>query len=147
LLHRITKERLSSHVLSSANDLIAHCRRHQTETYPNELSKIIYQPDWSATFEALDELPEGFEEFTEREKQQWALSHDLSPEYRDALEHWCVSPWLFRQLETKGEMVAEILGFHIWGRPTSGQSVYLDSVMQEIASELAPTQAEARHDL
>lgn len=56
-------------------------------------------------------------------------------EYPDIYEFWSVSGWLAEKLEEKGEIVFECLDFIVWGRQTTGQAIYLDKVIQEIASE------------
>lgn len=61
-------------------------------------------------------------------------SDSMEVEYSTALEHWIVSPWLGSQLFDMGEMVGEIFGMHFWGRQTSGQAIYMDSVIQAIAN-------------
>ena len=50
----------------------------------------------------------------------------------EALEHWLVSTWLANRLREEGEMVVEFLGLTIWGRTTSGQAIYIDSVIEDI---------------
>ena len=50
----------------------------------------------------------------------------------EALEHWLVSNWLAERLREEGEMVVEFLGLTIWGRTTSGQAIYIDSVIEDI---------------
>jgi len=57
-------------------------------------------------------------------------NNEDSPE--EALEHWCISPWLGERLKEEGEMVIDFLGLTIWGRTTSGQAIFLDSVIEEI---------------
>ena len=52
----------------------------------------------------------------------------------DILEWWLVTPWLARQLENHDETVIEEYGCHWWGRRTSGQAIYMDEVMADIAS-------------
>ena len=47
--------------------------------------------------------------------------------------HWLISEWLAKRLCLKtGEMVIEFLGLTIWGRTTSGQAIYIDSVIEDI---------------
>ena len=51
-------------------------------------------------------------------------------------EHWLISDWLSRKLSEKGETVGELCGLTIWGRGCTGQSIWIDRVIQEIAIEL-----------
>lgn len=53
----------------------------------------------------------------------------------DILEWWLVDSWLAEQLKQQGEVVIEEYGCYWWGRSTSGQAIYLDSVIQSICEE------------
>ena len=50
----------------------------------------------------------------------------------EALEHWLVSDWLANRLREQGEMVIDFMDLTIWGRTTSGQAIYIDSVIEDI---------------
>ena len=50
----------------------------------------------------------------------------------EALEHWLVSDWLANRLREQGEMVVDFMDLTIWGRTTSGQAIYIDSVIEDI---------------
>lgn len=55
-------------------------------------------------------------------------------DYRNEVyEHWIVSTWLANRLRDQGEAVGDLLGLTIWGRCTTGQAIYIDSVMERIA--------------
>ena len=54
----------------------------------------------------------------------------------EVYEHWLVSNWLSQKLSERGEVTGEVCGLTIWGRCTTGQSICLDHVIQEIALEL-----------
>ena len=53
----------------------------------------------------------------------------------DILEWWLVDSWLAERLKQQGEVVIEEYGCYWWGRSTSGQAIYLDSVIQSICEE------------
>ena len=58
-------------------------------------------------------------------------------DFRDqTYEQWIVSDWLARKLKDKGETVGELCGLTVWGRGTTGQSICLDRVIQNLAIEL-----------
>ena len=59
-------------------------------------------------------------------------------DYRQEIfEHWIVTPWLADKLEALGEtVVRDFYGLTIWGRTTTGQSIWCDYVIQEIYSDL-----------
>ena len=54
-------------------------------------------------------------------------------EFREILEWWEVTGWLAARLRMKGEPILSNDCGHWWGRCTSGQSVYMDSVIEDLA--------------
>ncbi len=53
----------------------------------------------------------------------------------EIFEWWLVSPYLARELKAQNEVVIDALDCYWWGRTTSGQAIYMDNVIQEIARE------------
>ena len=53
----------------------------------------------------------------------------------EIFEWWLVSPYLARELKAQNEVVIDALDCYWWGRTTSGQAIYMDNVIQEIAIE------------
>lgn len=51
----------------------------------------------------------------------------------EIFEWWLVSPYLAGELKEQGEVIIDALDCHWWGRTTSGQAVYMDAAIQEIA--------------
>ena len=59
------------------------------------------------------------------------------PDGREIYEHWIVSDWLADQLAERGHSVArDFAGLTVWGRPTTGQAVHMDSVIEAITRDL-----------
>lgn len=59
------------------------------------------------------------------------------PTYFEALQHFIVADWFADELEKRGEIVdKDFLGLTIWGRPTYGQSISLDYVVQDILKDI-----------
>ncbi len=56
-------------------------------------------------------------------------------ELEDVLEWWLVTPFLADMLKEHGEVILSDYDCHWWGRTTSGQSIYMDYVIQRIAEE------------
>ena len=62
--------------------------------------------------------------------------NSIEPHQIEVYEHWIVSDYLARKLEAYGHPIArDFLGLTVWGRPTTGQSIALDSVILEIARD------------
>jgi hypothetical protein len=77
-----------------------------------------------------------FESISVSDYGQACCDNNLDPEQLEVYEHWIVSGWLKRKLEERGQVVGEFADFDIWGRCTTGQSIALDRVIQDIACEL-----------
>ena len=65
-----------------------------------------------------------------------AAIDDVDPEPREVFEHWIVTSWFAGKLAEHGEVTGELFDFHIWGRGTTGQSISMDWIIHEIASEM-----------
>jgi hypothetical protein len=51
----------------------------------------------------------------------------------DVLEWWLVTSHMARWLKAQDEVIIEDLGCCWWGRTTSGQAIYIDGVISDIA--------------
>lgn len=70
---------------------------------------------------------------------EFCADRNLDPEQREVYEHWIVSRWLANRLEERGEVVNHnFLGLPIWGRCTTGQSISIDSVIEDIYDATYP---------
>lgn len=62
----------------------------------------------------------------------------IEPYDREVYEHWAVSDWLADKLIAHGEKVdKDFAGMCVWARTTTGQAIYADDVIEQIAKELA----------
>jgi hypothetical protein len=62
---------------------------------------------------------------------------ELEAEPQEIFEYWLVSLHLANDLERKGEPIAKVGGVgYVWGRTCTGQAISMDSVIQDIYSEL-----------
>lgn len=64
----------------------------------------------------------------------------------EPLEFWIVSDWFAEKLAEKGEATAELHGLTIWGRTTSGQAIFLDWVIKEIAHDMGILPGQENHE-
>lgn len=66
-----------------------------------------------------------------------AQTYNEDGEGTEVLQYLVVTDWLATQLEAKGEVVVSgFRGLTVWGRSTFGQSVAMDTVIEEIYNEL-----------
>ena len=71
------------------------------------------------------------------EVEDYCHDHGLSISSGEIYEHWVVSDWLADKLETHGELIVrDFHGLTIWGRPTTGQMIAMDGVIQDIAKSV-----------
>jgi hypothetical protein len=69
--------------------------------------------------------------------EEFARFDDEIDEYEYPMEYWIVSDWLAALLAEKGEKVCDdVYGMTVWGRFTTGQSISMDRVIQDIANDL-----------
>lgn len=54
------------------------------------------------------------------------------PELREPYEFWIVSKYFGEMLQERNELITNYWGFYLWGRETTGQSIILDSIFQDI---------------
>jgi hypothetical protein len=57
----------------------------------------------------------------------------VSAQENEILEWWLVTPWMTQELEERSQTVIYAFDCCFWGRTTSGQAIYLDNVIKEIA--------------
>jgi len=141
-------------------------RMDDYETYLNLMFRRDYnEPAWEYVFKTADqaELEAVADEFGDSaDCEEWLEAHpdemdnlrdrvwrligdkperlcefaDLDPDEAEAHQHWIVSDWLANELRGHGHSVEEYLGLTIWGRPTAGQSIWLDGVICDIVRSL-----------
>lgn len=65
----------------------------------------------------------------------WACDENgEAQELREPLEYWSVSNWLAEKLRNEDESVIDYCGLNIWCRTASGQAIYMDYVINQIAN-------------
>ena len=57
-------------------------------------------------------------------------------ESSEVLEWWLVTPYMAELLRENGEVILSAYDCYWWGRQTSGQALYIDWVIQEIAEQM-----------
>ena len=98
---------VDSHVYANVSYLVQELSKN--EKYMDELSEVqVRYDDEDDDYGELEAYPQ------------------------EALEHWVVSDWLANRLREQKEMVIDFYGLTIWGRTTSGQAIYIDSVIEDI---------------
>jgi hypothetical protein len=74
--------------------------------------------------------------------QELCEDNRIEPYDREVFEHWSVSNWLAARLEAYGEKVdTDFYGHNVWARTTTGQSITMDGVIQDIARDALASMA------
>ncbi len=69
------------------------------------------------------------------QKAVWQALEAIDLDQDDEIfEIWVVSPWIARQLGSRSQVIWEWNDVWFWGRMTSGQAIYMDRVIQNIAN-------------
>lgn len=97
---------------------------------------------WKALCEAEGIEAEYDDTYVSRENdedEQWKdlCEHErIEPHRVEIYEHWIVSNYFARKMEEKDHGVkGELFGMTMWGRPCTGQAIYVDHAVQEAALE------------
>ncbi|MFK4131943.1 hypothetical protein ACI2KR_06565 [Pseudomonas luteola] len=135
------REMVSLHVHANVSGLMRHLVFQETIEYD---SKFDYE---TAVEDAgWDKVEDGY--FNEAQDihfpgnaEMLCKEHDIDVhEFRiDPYEHWIVSDWLAAKLKREGEIIESDMlrtfNLNVWGRCTTGQAIYMDSVIEKIAQE------------
>ena len=91
---------------------------------------------YAAPYEPIEDLISRVRKFAAKDPIEFCELFDIEAYESEAFEHWIVSEFLAEKLREKGEIVGELFGLTIWGRCTTGQAIYIDRVIGEIAHEM-----------
>ena len=75
------------------------------------------------------------EELIKHDESLWEELQNLD-ENSEIMEWWLVTPYMAELLKEKGEVILSDYDCYWWGRQTSGQALYMDGVIQEIAEHM-----------
>ena len=75
------------------------------------------------------------EELMRHDESLWEELQNFD-ENSEIMEWWLVTPYMAELLKEKGEVILSDYGCYWWGRTTSGQALYMDGVIQEIAGQM-----------
>ena len=75
------------------------------------------------------------EELMRHDESLWEELQNLD-ENSEIMEWWLVTPYMAELLKEKGEVILSDYDCYWWGRTTSGQALYMDGVIQEIAGQI-----------
>ena len=74
------------------------------------------------------------EELMKHDDSIWDSLQNFN-ENSEVLEWWLVTPYMAELLKENGEVIFADYDCYWWGRTTTGQALYMDWVIQEIARQ------------
>lgn len=136
---------VSLHVYACASQMISELQEtelsedinqlfYYTEDYEQMVDDFFYNKAEEEIKEILDEYD--VENITDLDYPEFVRDKDMNIIYREPYEFWIVSDYLFNNLKENGYIVAEFLGFNIWGRETTGQAISLDYAISQITEQM-----------
>jgi hypothetical protein len=136
--HEITEEQIAQ-VRAHISEQIAKWEEEEIDTseWAADALNDFVQGHYGDTWEDVTGTPwETEEERAERHADEEDAARDYirdnaSP--AEVYEWWAVSPWLAARLQERGEIVFDAGGLDVWGRCTTGQAIYMDYEIQQIA--------------
>lgn len=131
IVQDITQKFIYPHILRNQTSLIVDLSMLNVEGFLYEDIENLYTTD--------EEILENFDDSKEDEE---ITQEEFIRDYRyngydqkEIMEWYLVSDWLLYKLKSKNEAFIDNDYGEYWGRCCTGQSIYLDFVIQEIAYE------------
>jgi hypothetical protein len=150
----IKRALVNSEVIYCVSSLV-HELAQKAEEFPDYYDDLLNafqgNPDYeeAATENGWRETEkDGKDAFYNKDNDEWSFAdswEDLCNEQNidayeyapEIYEHWIVSDCLAARLEEHGERVLrDFFGMTVWGRTTTGQAIFLDYIISEIAAEM-----------
>jgi len=128
---RIAEEFIYPHILRNQSSLIYDLDKLEVSGFLYEDIENLYMTD-EEILEHFDDSKED-EEMTQEEFIE--NYRDNGYDQKEIMEWWLVSDWLLDKLKLKNEAFIDNDYGEYWGRCCTGQSIYLDCVIQELAYE------------
>lgn len=125
--------------LGGSYDYESAAREHLATLQPDEVRQMLDEAGIEApeAWGADDLIDETLDNLKLRDElRKFCDDNELEPDFSEAYEHWAVSGWLGGHLRAQGEVVVELFNMNIWARTTTGQMIYMDGVIQQIAADL-----------
>lgn len=131
IVQDITQKFIYPHILRNQSSLIVDLTMLNMDGFLYEDIENLYVTD--------EEILENFDDSKEDEE---ITQEEFIRDYRyngydqkEIMEWWLVSDWLLDKLKLKNEAFIDNDYGEYWGRCCTGQSIYLDCVIQELAYE------------
>lgn len=119
------------------NTLLKEIEYDETEHTDDETDQEICETEgWEFIDPPTFFNPETSETSEAEDWEDLCSEQGIDPHESEAFEHWLVSNWLAHNLTERGYTVREFMGLTVWARGCTGQAIYCDWVMEDIARSL-----------
>ena len=116
----ITRNFIDKHIIACQSYLVSELMNKE----------VISIGDYINFYKSDETIKSDYDVETEEEIQE---IRDNGSDINEVYEHWLVSDWLLEKLKEQEEPILETDYEAWWGRTCSGQSIYLDHNIQELA--------------
>jgi|TARA_R110002167_G_scaffold130809_3_gene314430 hypothetical protein len=134
IVQNITREFIHPHIFRNQSSLITHLQEQEVEGFYYDDIENLYLTDEKIIKYYLDDI--------ELDDDSKEITSDMLDDFRydnpqEIFEWYLVSDWFLDRLREINEPIIDNDYGEYWGRCCTGQSIYLDHNMQELAFEYA----------
>ena len=116
----ITRQFISNHIYCNQSCLVSELMD----------KGVISIEDYSNLYKSDETIKSDYDVKTEEEIEE---IRDNGEDMQEVYEHWLCSSWFISQMKKQDEPILETDFETWWGRTCTGQSIYLDYNIQELA--------------
>ena len=134
IVQDITREFIRPHIFRNQSSLITHLQEQEVESFYYDDIENLYLTDEEIIKYHLDEI--------ELDDDSKEVTIDMLDDFRydnpqEIFEWYLVSDWFLDRIREINEPIIDNDYGEYWGRCCTGQAIYLDYNMQELAFEYA----------
>ena len=130
IVQDITREFIHPHIFRNQSSLITHLQGQEVEGFYYDDIENLYMSDE----EILNYMGSYDEDMSDQEIIE---VRDHGEDFKEVFEWYLVSDWFLDRLREINEPIIDNDYGEYWGRCCTGQSIYLDHNIQELAYEWA----------
>ena len=116
----ITRNFIDRHILACQSSLVSKLMEKE----------VISTEDYINFYKSDETIKSEYDVKTEEEIQE---IRDNGEDMQEVFEHWLCSDWFINQMKNQNEPILETDIGTWWGRTCTGQAIYLDRNIQELA--------------
>tara|TARA_R100000234_G_scaffold102093_1_gene71300 strand:+ start:97 stop:567 length:471 start_codon:yes stop_codon:yes gene_type:complete len=122
IMQDITRKFIDNHIIYNQSYLVSELMNKE----------VISIEDYINFYKSDENIKSDYDVETEEEIQE---IRDNGEDQQEVFEHWLCSDWFINQMKNQNEPILKADLGTWWGRTCTGQSIYLDHNIQELAYE------------